>query len=238
MTEFQLNLLKDVKYIAFDADDTLWENESHFREVEQLFCEAFKAYASKDKLMDVLIGTEVRNIERYGYGSKSFTISMMEAALELTKMQISPIEMQRILEIGNSLLEYPVVLFEGVEEVLQKLSQDYTLILATKGDLKEQQTKLDRSGLSKYFAHIEIMIEKDVPTYSQLLNLLKVPHSHFMMIGNSPKSDIFPIIKLGSNAVHIPAQTTWTHEQVDEPIESPRLFQLNSIKALPELLGY
>lgn len=205
-----------VTVIGFDADDTLWVNETYFREAEEKFTELLEQYETKNKIDQELFKTEMKNLEIYGYGIKGFVLSMIECALELSNNQISPNTLQKILELGKKMISRPVELLEGVEEVLKKLQKHYRLIVLTKGDLLDQERKLEKSGLSKYFHHVEILSDKKVQNYKNLLQHLEIKVSEFMMIGNSLKSDILPIVNLGAHAVHIPFHTTWAHEEVAE----------------------
>jgi putative hydrolase of the HAD superfamily len=204
------------KIIGFDADDTLWINEPLFRESEMQFCKILLPYSPEDETMKELFKTEMQNLEVYGYGIKGFVLSMIETALRVTGKRISTDEIGKIIGLGKSMLDEPVVLLEDVELVLEELRKKYKLILATKGDLLDQERKLKKSGLLNYFHHIEIMSDKHENNYRKLINHLDIEPHEFLMIGNSVKSDILPVIKIGAKAIHIPFEITWQHEKIHE----------------------
>ena len=176
------------------------------------------------------------NLERYGYGAKGFTLSMLETALRVSNRQVDGSTLQEILLLGKSLLDMPIELLPGVEETLQQLSPKYKLVVATKGDLLDQQRKLQRSGLTGYFDHIEIMADKTEKEYGQLMNALGVWPEHFLMVGNSMKSDILPVLSLGGYAVHIPFEVMWQHEVTDDDFCHPQLKKVSRFTELPRLL--
>lgn len=207
---------KNIKVIGFDADDTLWVNETYFRDAELEFAKLLSPYETANKIDQELFKKEVENLPLYGYGIKGFVLSMVELALEISNGNISNATVEKILEIGKDMLNKPVELLEGVEEVLNLLSQEYRLIVVTKGDLLDQERKLEKSGLLDYFHHIEVLSDKKENNYSKLLNHLDIKPSEFLMIGNSLKSDILPLVNIKAEAIHIPFHTTWMHEQVTE----------------------
>lgn len=213
---------KNIKVIAFDADDTLWVNETYFREAELEFAKLLAKYETANKIDQELFKKEIDNLVYYGYGIKGFVLSMVECALELSNYQINPKLIKSILDIGKNMLEKPIDLLDGVEEVLQSLHKKYKLIVATKGDLLDQERKLEKSNLLKYFHHIEVMSDKKEKDYVKLINHLDIHPSEFLMIGNSLKSDVLPLIAIGASAIHIPFHTTWIHEEVSEE-ESSKL---------------
>lgn len=204
----------NIKVIGFDADDTLWVNETYFRDAELEFSKLMAPYETANKIDQELLKRQIENLPLYGYGIKGFILSMVEIALELSNNTVSNKTIEAILNIGKQMLSKPVDLLDGVEEVLLKLSQDYRLIVVTKGDLLDQERKLEKSGLTHYFHHIEVVSDKQDANYSKLLNHLDVKPSEFLMIGNSLKSDILPLINLKARAIHVPFHTTWIHEQV------------------------
>ena len=206
----------DIQVIGFDADDTLWVNETYFREAEAAFCELLSPYETANKIDQELFKNEIANLSLYGYGIKAFVLSMVETALELSNYSISNDTINKILQIGKDMLNKPVELLDGVETVLERLSGKYRLILATKGDLLDQERKLEKSGLSNYFHHIEVLSDKQESNYAKLLQHLDIRPEAFLMIGNSLKSDILPLINLKAHAVHVPFHTTWAHEEVKE----------------------
>lgn len=204
----------NVKVIGFDADDTLWVNETYFRDAEMEFSKLMAPYETANTIDQELFKKEIENLSLYGYGIKGFVLSMVESALELSNNSIGNNVIEAILNIGKDMLNKPVDLLEGVQEVLDTLSQDYRLIVVTKGDLLDQERKLEKSGLLHYFHHIEVVSDKQEANYSKLLNHLDIKPSEFLMIGNSLKSDILPLINIKARAIHVPFHTTWIHEQV------------------------
>ncbi len=207
-------MFKNIKVIAFDADDTLWVNETYFREAEETFAELISKYETKNKIDQELFKTEIKNLEIYGYGIKGFVLSMVECALELSNYKLPQKSIEKILNIGKEMLAQPIELLDGVEEVLSSLQGKYKLIVATKGDLLDQEKKLEKSNLLKYFHHIEVMSDKKEKDYLKLIEHLEIEPSELLMIGNSLKSDVLPLVALGASAIHIPFHTTWAHEEV------------------------
>lgn len=207
---------KNIKVIGFDADDTLWVNETYFREAEMEIQKLLSVYETPNQIDQELFKVEIRNLPIYGYGIKAFTLSMVEVALELSNYKVPNKTIEAILNIGKNMLEKPVELLDGVEDVLKKLSQNYRLILATKGDLLDQERKLEKSGLTAYFHYIEVLSEKKETNYSRLLNHLDIKPSEFLMIGNSLKSDVLPLLNIKAHAIHVPFHTTWAYEEVTE----------------------
>ena len=212
--------MNNIKVIAFDADDTLWVNETYFRNAENEFAKLLSSYETENKIHQELYKKEIDNLKIYGYGVKGFVLSMVECALELSNYKINQKTINRILEIGKEMLKQPIDLLDGVEEVLQKLQGKYKLIVATKGDLLDQERKLEKSGILKYFHHTEVMSDKKEADYIKLIKHLDIETSQLLMIGNSLKSDILPLIKVGASAIHIPFHTTWAHEEVSREQES------------------
>ena len=227
-----------VKVIGFDADDTLWINESYFRETEERFATLLEPYETKNKVDQELFKVEMQNLGIYGYGIKGFMLSMIESALDLSNGEIPPESLWKILEMGKSMITHPVELLEGIEEVLQKLQPHYRLIVLTKGDLLDQERKLEKSGLTDYFHHVEVLSDKKPANYAHLLDHLQIPVEEFLMIGNSLKSDVLPLLELGAQAIHVPFHTTWVHEEVSEEEANGKSYKtLQRIGQLPELLG-
>ena len=226
-----------LKVIAFDADDTLFVNEPYFQETEQKFCELMSDYLSQQGLSQELFRIEIQNLPLYGYGIKGYILSMIEAAMQISNKTISIDVIEKIIAFGKELLEKPIELLDGVEATLAALHGKYKLIVATKGDLKDQQSKLHRSGLGHYFHHIEVMADKQEVNYQKLLTRLEIAPEEFFMIGNSLKSDVLPVLAIGGHAVHIPFHTTWEHEKIDHKVEHPNFKTLESIvDVLPLLL--
>lgn len=203
-----------IKVIGFDADDTLWVNETYFRETEEQFATLLEGYETKNKIDQELFKTEIKNLPLYGYGVKGFMLSMIESALDLSNHKVPQDTIADILNLGRKMIEKPVELLDGVIEVLEKLGDSYRLIVLTKGDLLDQERKVGQSGLSKYFQHVEVLSDKKEENYINLLNHLKIDVKEFLMIGNSLKSDVLPLVKIGAKAVHVPFHTTWQHEEV------------------------
>ncbi|MDC3366580.1 HAD family hydrolase [Flavobacteriaceae bacterium] len=202
------------KVIAFDADDTLWVNETYFRDAEKKFAKILSNYETQNKIEQELFKIEIKNLAIYGYGIKGFMLSMIECALEISNYSISQHEIDAILMIGKEMLNKPIELLDGVEEVLENLQDRYKLIVATKGDLLDQERKLEKSGLLKYFHHIEVMSEKKEMDYKKLVKHLDINTNELLMIGNSLKSDVLPLLRIGASAIHIPFHITWSHEEV------------------------
>jgi putative hydrolase of the HAD superfamily len=218
-----------LKIIAFDADDTLWGNEHYFRETEQKFFDLFQNYLPQHTLARELFKTEIDNLRLYGYGIKGFVLSMIETAIRISDGKIPASAIDKVLSLGKDLLEKPVEILDGVEEVLTKLKANHKLVLATKGDLLDQHRKLHNSGLGHFFHHIEIMTEKKEVDYEKLIKRLDIRADEFMMVGNSLKSDVLPVINIGGHAVHVPFHITWEHETIDSTIEHPNFHQAERI---------
>ena len=227
---------RNIKVIGFDADDTLWVNETYYREAELEFAKLLAQYETANKIDQELFKVEMNNLDMYGYGIKSFILSMVESALEISNNEISNKSINAILNIGKNMINKPIELLEGVEEVLQTLSKKYRLILATKGDLLDQERKLKRSGLIDYFHHIEVLSDKKEANYSKLLNHLDINPPEFLMIGNSLKSDILPLVNIHAHAIHVPFHTTWAHEQVTE--EETNGKEYKTVKNLKEIIPF
>jgi putative hydrolase of the HAD superfamily len=226
-----------IQVVAFDADDTLWVNEPYFRATENQFCALFEDFLSPHHTTQELFKTEIKNLELYGYGIKGFMLSMIETALCVTDYHLSAKTVEHILELGKSMLQQPIELLDNVESVLSALQGKYKLVVATKGDLLDQERKLEKSGLAKYFHHIEIMSDKKERDYEKLLRHLDVPPDAFLMIGNSLKSDVLPVLNLGCHGFHIPFHTTWEHEKVEPfEIKNEKFKHLDSLRDVLEFL--
>ena len=224
------------KTIAFDADDTLWHNEPYFDEAQAKFCELFQDFASKQEILQLILNHQVKNLPLYGFGIKAFTLSMTEAALELTNHQINGTAIEKIINIGKDLLQKPVELLPNVTEVLEQLKGKYKLVVATKGDLKDQHRKLHDSGLGAYFHHIEVMSDKTDLDYTKMLNRLECEAKDFIMIGNSLKSDVLPVLNIGGTGIHIPYHTTWEYEKIDFEIQHENFKSISNLTELFEIL--
>ena len=225
-----------LKVIAFDADDTLFINETYFAETEEKFCALMSDYLSHQGISQQLFRIEIDNLPRYGYGIKGYILSMIEAAMTISNNTI-PIEViEKIILYGKELFDKPIVLLDGVEETLEALYGKYKLVVATKGDLLDQRRKLHNSGLGKYFHHIEVMSDKQQIDYIDLLKRLEVQPDEFLMIGNSLKSDVLPVLEIGGHAVHIPFHTTWAHERIDHKIEHKNFKSIKNITDIKKII--
>lgn len=227
--------MKAIKVIAFDADDTLWVNETYFNDAEKQFCILMENYLSHQSTSAILFEKQINNLPLYGYGIKGFVLSMIEAASHITNGTINIKATDHILRIGKELLTKPVELLDDVESTLQNLQGHYKLVVATKGDLKDQHRKLHKSGLGSYFHHIEVMSDKKEIDYQKLLKRLEVQPEEFIMIGNSLKSDVLPVLEIGGHAVHIPFHTTWAHERIDFEIKHPKFKTLKKLSEIEQL---
>lgn len=227
----------NIKVIAFDADDTLWINEPYFQETENKFCALLEDYLPRHTLAKELFKTEIQNLPLYGYGIKGFMLSMIETAMRISNNTLNIEVLQKAIEFGKELLEKPIEILEGVEEVLKTLKGKYRLVVATKGDLLDQERKLRKSGLEHYFHHIEIMSDKQESDYLKLIRRLDIQPADFLMIGNSLKSDVMPVLSIGGHAVHIPYHTTWAHEHVEHHVEHANFTHAKKIiEILPSLI--
>ena len=221
--------------IGFDADDTLWHNESIFTITQEKFRELL--YSHNTELVNqTLSSTQIKNLKLFGYGIKGFILSMVEASVELTNGEIKGNEIQKIIDFGREMLANPIELLPHVQKVIEDLSRKYRLLLITKGDLIDQETKIARSGLAEYFTGVEIVSDKNTETYEKILSRHEITASRFIMIGNSMRSDIVPIVQIGGQAVHIPYYSTWDHEQKHPYIDPKNFKQLKHIGLLPELI--
>lgn len=225
-----------IKVIAFDADDTLWVNEPFFREAEEKFTEMLEDFMPQHSSLKELYHTEIENINIYGYGIKGFMLSMIETAIRVSEKNIPLTMIERIMDIGKEMMGKPVEMLPEVEQVLKELSSDYRLVMATKGDLVDQERKLKKSGLEAYFHHIEIMSEKKETDFLKFIKHLDVYPSEFLMVGNSLKSDILPVLKLGGHAIHIPFHVTWKHEMIHHEIEHEHFYQAEQISDIIPLI--
>ncbi|OCX51672.1 HAD family hydrolase [Mucilaginibacter sp. PPCGB 2223] len=225
----------EIKVIAFDADDTLWVNEPYFRKTEERFYALLEGYLTTHNLERELLKTEIDNLTLYGYGVKGFILSMIETALKVSDKNITAEIVEKIIRMGKELLEEPIELLDDVETVLSALKPKYRLVVATKGDLLDQERKLRKSGLTHYFHHIEIMSEKGEADYLKLIKHLDIKPEEFLMVGNSLKSDVLPVIKIGGHGIHIPYHTTWAHEVVDTNFEHENF---KSVKQVLEVLEH
>lgn len=225
--------------LGLDADDTLWHNETLFAAAHEKFFALLAAHHNAATVERTLFATEMRNLPLYGYGAKGFTLSAIETAIALTAGRIAAAELSSILELGREILAHPVELLEGVPAVLTALAAaGHPLLLITKGDLHHQERKIAASGLAAHFLALEVVSEKDDATYARLLRRHGLTADRFLMVGNSLKSDIAPLLRLGAFAAHIPYPITWAHEHLDSlPPAEGRFFTLQSLPDLPALVA-
>jgi len=229
---------KGIEVIGFDADDTLWINETYYLETENEFCRLLAQYRDSSREISAeLYKIETGNMRLYGYGIKAFTLSLVETALKISSNKVPQATIEKIINLGKAQLDKPLVLLDNVKNVLDHLSRDYRLIVVTKGDLLDQERKLRKSNLEKYFHHIEIMSDKKESDYQKLLKHLDIEPAQFMMVGNSLRSDIIPVLGIGGYAVYVPFHTTWEHETADEnSITSSRFRKIKKISQVAEII--
>ncbi len=230
----KLNFTKKIKLIAFDADDTLWVNEYHYRKAEERFAEMMAPYCDYDTANNALLRVEKNNLPLLGYGSKPFIISLIETGIELSGGTLSNEQILKLIKIGKDTIGQQIELYPKVERVLEYLSSLFPLVLATKGDLKEQESKVERSGLKKFFSGVEIMSEKTTESYLKIIEENKIAPENFLMVGNSYKSDIKPVLEIGGYAVYVPSEIIWAHE-VEEERDHPNLVKLESLERIVSL---
>jgi len=227
-----------INMIGFDADDTLWENEILYQEAQGELKAILRPWGTAEAIDEALFKTEMRNLPLYGYGIKAFALSMIETAIQISGGAVTGDQILEILAKVRAMLEADVRLRPYVRETLSALSEDYPLMLITKGDLLDQTAKVERSGLGRFFKIVEIVNEKTPETYSVILKRYHLSPETFLMVGNSIKSDVLPILELGGTAVHIPADTTWAHEIVPGMAgETHGYYELDDLGELPELVG-
>ena len=226
-----------IRVLGFDGDDTLWHSESRFEVTQGKFHELLQRHVPDVDVDRRLAEMEMKNLNVYGYGIKSFTLSMLETAIQLTEGRIPATDLDVILGWGKRMLQEPTELLDGVDETLRWLARRYDLMLITKGDLFDQEGKLARSGLGDLFWGVDVLSEKDVDSYQGVFKRRGIEPSKFVMVGNSLRSDILPAVALGARAIHIPYHVTWQHEQVPES-ELPKdgWVRIASIKDLPAAL--
>jgi putative hydrolase of the HAD superfamily len=232
---FDTFTVMNVKVIAFDADDTLWVNEPYFRQSEEAFCNLLEEYLPRHELERELLKIEIANLGLYGYGVKGFILSMIETAMTVTNNMISSKTIGEIMDLGKQMLNQPIELLDGVEEVLKELKGKYRLVVATKGDLLDQERKLRKSNLTNYFHHVEIMSEKDDANYLKLIKHLDIRPSELLMVGNSLKSDVLPVLNIGGYAIHVPYHITWAHEEIEQSIDSG---MFRSVECIKDILAF
>ena len=222
--------------LGFDADDTLWHNERHFRLTQERFAALLADHAAPDHLAERLLAAERRNLGHYGYGVKGFVLSMIETALEITDHRVPGRVIAELMEAGREMLSHPIELLPGAAEALGALSGNYRLVLITKGDLMDQERKLAQSGLGELFSAVEIVSEKTPATYARAFARHGDGPDRAMMVGNSLKSDVLPAIAAGGWGTHVPHELTWELEHADPPQAEPRFHSLIALSDLPDLL--
>jgi putative hydrolase of the HAD superfamily len=227
-----------VEVIGLDGDDTLWHSEQLFVETQDRFRELLAPYTdlAADALDERLLEVEHRNLGSFGYGVKAFTLSLVETAIDVTGGAVPGAAVQQILDLGKALLDHPVQLLDGVAEAVDALTDRYRVMLVTKGDLLHQESKLARSGLAEVLWAVEILSEKDQPTYRRVLERHRIEPSTFVMVGNSVRSDVLPVLELGARAVHVPYHVTWALEHAEAEPDRHRFPVLDSIAELPECI--
>lgn len=228
--------LENIKVIAFDADDTLWDNETYFQQVEADMCRLMERYASAEETSRSLFATEMANMRDYGYGAVAFTLSLVENAIKVSKGAVSGDEIMQIIALGRSLMRLEATPLPGVVDCLAALKGHYRLVVFTKGELLTQEHKLQRSGLTPYFERIVIVSDKQPKQYEELCLHLGIEADELLMVGNSLKSDIRPALEIGASAVHVPFEVMWQHEIIED-FEHPRMTRIKSLDELPKLLA-
>jgi putative hydrolase of the HAD superfamily len=229
-----------IELVGFDADDTLWHSESYFREAEDAFHGILGRYVDLEEghVRDVLLSADRRNLKFFGYGAKGMVLSMIETAIEVTAERISAADIHRIVAMGKEILTHPVELLPGVREALDTVARRHRIILVTKGDLFHQEMKIAASGLAECFERIEIVSEKDPATYTRVLAAAGVEPGRFAMVGNSLRSDIEPVVRIGGFGVHVPYHLTWVHElDADVGGYESRFVEIATAHEVPDALG-
>ena len=224
-----------LRLVGFDGDDTLWRSEDYYRAAQHEFETMLARHVDLEDVHARLYAVEKRNLALFGYGAKGMTLSMLEAAYAITGGRIAAAELHRIVEIGKSLLQHPVELLPGIRAAVEAIAREHAVVLVTKGDLFHQEAKVRASGLADLFHRIEIVSEKDAATYARVLAEFGIAPSQFLMVGNSLRSDVVPVLALGGWAVHMPYHVTWVHEaDADEPADSARWQRVDVPEALPQ----
>ena len=223
--------------IAFDADDTLWHNERFFRSTQARFVELLRDHAREDRLRERLLAAERRNLGRYGFGVKGFVLSMIETAIEVSEARVPATAIGEIMDLGHEMLAHPIELLPGVEQAIVALSHEARLVLVTKGDLLDQERKLAQSGLGEAFEAVEIVSDKTAPVYAAIFARHAIRPDRAVMVGNSLKSDVLPVIEAGGWGGHVPPETTWGLEHAEPPEAHPRFRRIDSLVALPAMVA-
>jgi putative hydrolase of the HAD superfamily len=226
-----------IELVGLDADDTLWHNERLFTSRREQFCAMLARYEPEGVTEERLYAVEMRNLRHFGYGVKGFVLSMIETAIEMTGGRLEAPDVRRIIDWGREMLAEPIQLLDGVGDAIEALAQQYPIILVTKGDLLDQETKLARSGLGQLFKGIEIVSDKNAHVYRRVMARYGVAPDRFVMVGNSLRSDILPVVEAGGHAVHVPYEMSWAHERVPpEALACASYHEIPHIRELPGLL--
>jgi putative hydrolase of the HAD superfamily len=227
-----------LRTVAFDADDTLWQNEHYYKLSQDRFADLLRDRADRERVVNTLFEAEKRNVGRYGFGIKGFTLSMIETALELSGGNVDAHTIKSIIELGHEQMSHPVDLLPYALETIVMLEGRYSLMLITKGDLFDQERKIAASGLGNYFDAIEVVSEKTVETYQRLFLRHGAGADSSAMVGNSLRSDILPAIAAGGWGVYVPHNLTWAYEHAEVPVDEPRFRQIGDLGELPGLLEW
>jgi len=225
-----------LQLIGFDGDDTLWHSEGYYREANDAFAAIVGRYVDlgDQRVHDTMLATEQRNLQLFGYGAKGMALSMVETAIALSDSRISAADIHRIVELGKSVLQHPVELLPGIREAVEAVAAHHDVVLITKGDLFHQEKKVAQSGLADLFRRIEIVSEKNAATYRRVLGEFDLQPAQFAMVGNSLRSDIEPVLRLGGWGVHMPYHVTWAHELENGlAADEPRMLTVDAPAAIP-----
>ncbi|WP_417249677.1 HAD family hydrolase [Celeribacter sp.] len=223
--------------IAFDADDTLWENEAFYRVTQERFADLLADYTERDHLAERLLDAERRNLGHYGFGIKGFVLSMIETAIDVTEERVPASVIKELVAAGQEMLAHPIHLLDGVKETVTELASNHDILLVTKGDLLDQERKLAQSGLGDLFDGVEIVSTKTTPVYRNIFARHGVDPHAAVMVGNSMKSDVIPPIEAGAWGVYVPHNITWAIEHAEPPQDNPRYRHLDDLVALPKLIA-
>jgi putative hydrolase of the HAD superfamily len=231
-------MMAKLKIIAFDADDTLWHNEPLFISTRQSYVEMLSQYHEESSIESRLYETEMKNLRHFGYGVKSFTLSMIETAIELTEGRLEATSVGEIIKMGKEMIMHPTELLPDVESTITTMAEDYRLMIVTKGDLFDQEAKIARSGLGDLFTNVEVLSNKTVAAYANLLSRYELMPDEIVMVGNSLKSDILPLCELGCHAIFVPYATTWEHEHVEDMVANQYDYHTaQKIGEIPEIVS-
>ena len=229
---------RGIRLVGFDGDDTLWKSEDYYRDAQAQFERIVAGYVDIGDVQDRLYAIEARNLALFGYGAKGMTLSLIEAAIEITGGRVATADIERLVRIGKSLLRHPVELLPGIRDAVAAIAATHEVVLVTKGDLFHQEAKVRESGLADLFHRIEIVSEKSADTYARVLSEFDVPAAGFAMIGNSLRSDILPVLELGGWGVHMPYHVTWQHEQaVADGHDASRMRVVSAPAELPAAIA-